>query len=182
MAEIREVEPVKLFVGLLSGYAEALAAAEVDMQARWGAIDLRSDDLPFDFTDYYYHDMGRPLVRRFISFAELFYPAELSAVKEVTNALERDMARIGRWPVARPVNLDPGYVAPSKLVLASCKDYTHRIYLGGGVYAEVTLAYTAGRWQPFDWTYPDYRTAPYQAFFSRVRSALLAARKENPRP
>jgi len=80
------------------------------------------------------------------------------------------------------VNLDPGYVTPAKLVLASCKDYTHRAYLARGVYAEPTLAYTGGRWQAHPWTYPDYRTAEYHAFFDRLRDRLLAARKEARRP
>lgn len=87
------------------------------------------------------------------------------------------MAAAGEWPVARPMNLDPGYIAPSKLVLASTKDYSHRIYLDDGVYGEVTLLFQQGAWRQFEWTYPDYRTPAYHEFFARVRSRLLEQRR-----
>jgi hypothetical protein len=76
------------------------------------------------------------------------------------------------------MNLDPGYIAPSKLVLASTKDYSHRIHLSDGIYAEVTLLYSRGRWKELEWTYPDYRTVAYHDFFTRVRTRLAEQRRE----
>ena len=69
----------------------------------------------------------------------------------------------------RRVNLDPGYVDQAKLVLATTKDRQHRLYLGRGIYGEVTLRFTGGRFEPWEWTYPDYRTPEYRVFFETVR-------------
>jgi len=183
MADIRPPEPVKLIVGMLSVWTEAMAAAAAALAEQYGPVDLRSDVMSHDFTDYYRADMGHPLLRRFIAMDRLIDPGDLPAVKRRTNDLERSLAASGRWPaVRRPVNLDPGYLTPAKLVLASCKDYTHRIYLRDGVYAETTLGFTRGGWQCYEWTYPDFRTPQYQAFLTRVRERFMAQRKESRRP
>ena len=68
------------------------------------------------------------------------------------------------------MNLDPGYITPAKLVLASTKDHAHRLYLADGIYAEVTLAFRGKQWQPLEWTYPDYRRADFQEFFTAAGS------------
>jgi hypothetical protein len=69
----------------------------------------------------------------------------------------------------RPLNLDPGYLTLGKLLLASTKDFAHRIYLGRGIYAEVTLQYKHGAWRHHEYTFADYRRADYQRFFSQCR-------------
>jgi hypothetical protein len=74
--------------------------------------------------------------------------------------------------VPRPLNLDPGYLGLGKLVLASTKDHAHRLYLSRGIYAEVTLNYQDRGWRHHDWTFPDYRRADYQQFFSQCRDYL----------
>jgi len=172
MGEIREAEPVKLIVGMLSAYPGALAEAEARLATTFGTVDLRSDLFAHEFTEYYRDEMGHPLIRYFVSFEELIAPQELATVKRASNGIEADLAARGEWPVARPVNLDPGYIAPSKLILASTKDFAHRIYLGRGIWGEVTLQFRGGDWAEFEWTYPDYRTPEYRAFFSRVRNRL----------
>jgi hypothetical protein len=117
--------------------------------------------------------MGTDLKRQFVSFAELFDPAQLPYLKRLTNDLENAVRRDLALPeTRRPVNLDPGYMALSKLVLATTKDYSHRIYLREGIYAECTLRYHAGRWEPWPWTYPDYADTRYHPFFTRVRDGL----------
>ena len=83
---------------------------------------------------------------------------------------------------ARPVNLDMGYVDGGKLVLATTKDYAHRLYLGAGIYGEVTLRWRAGAFEPWEWTYPDYRSGHYREFFAQVRAACLAERRRGRRP
>ena len=177
MADIREPDAVKLIVGMLSAFPGAFAAAEEALTESFGPIDQRSDVTAHEFTDYYRDEKGHSLMRCFVSCELLVDPGELANVKRYTNDLERQIAASGEFSTIRPINLDPGYVTPAKLVLASCKDYTHRIYLGGGIYAETTLGYTHGRWEPYAWTYPDYRTAGYQAFLSQVREALMARRQ-----
>jgi hypothetical protein len=177
MGQIRQAEPVKLFVGMLSAYPGAFADAESALEEALGPVDLRSDLFAHEFTEYYRDEMGHPLVRLFVSFANLVEPARLVAIKTLTNEVEARMAAEGDWPVVRPMNLDPGYIAPSKLILASTKDYSHRIHLNEGIYAEVTLLYVRGTWQKLPWTYPDYQTAAYHDFFTKVRTRLMAQRR-----
>jgi hypothetical protein len=178
MGRIREVEPVKLFVGMLSAYPGALAEAEAALAEALGPVDLRSDLFAHAFTEYYRDEMGQPLVRLFVSFERLIAPDRLADLKRLTNQIEDRMAESGHWPVLRPMNLDPGYIAPSKLVLASTKDFSHRIHLQEGIYAEVTLRYVHGEWKTLEWTYPDYRTPAYHDFFTHVRERLLEQRRE----
>ncbi|MCX5675974.1 MAG: DUF4416 family protein [Planctomycetota bacterium] len=178
MGRIREVEPVKLFVGMLSAYPGALADAEAALTEALGPVDLRSDLFAHAFTEYYRDEMGQPLVRLFVSFDRLISPDQLASVKRLTNEVENRMAEAGQWPVLRPMNLDPGYIAPSKLILASTKDFSHRIHLREGIYAEVTLLYVRGEWKELQWTYPDYRTPAYHDFFTRVRGRLAKQRRE----
>ena len=103
----------------------------------------------------------------------------LADIKRQTNAWEAEYAALGLHPEPRPLNLDPGYITLAKLVLASTKDHAHRIYLGDGIYAEVTLAYRDRRWQPLEWTYPDYRRDDYQQFFTDVPPIAAAASSNN---
>jgi len=177
MGRPREAEPVKLFVGMLSAYPGAFAAAESYLADALGSIDARSDLFAHEFTEYYRDEMGQPLVRYFVAFDALIAPGELARIKRLANDIEDRVAAGGEWPVVRPVNLDPGYIAPSKLVLASTKDFSHRIYLDEGIYGEVTLLYERGLWKTLPWTYPDYRTPAYHEFFSGVRTRLMAQRK-----
>lgn len=173
MGQRRQAEPVKLFVGMLSAYRGAFAAAESCLADALGPVDLRSDLFAHEFTEYYRDEMGHPLVRYFVSFDRLIAPGELAGVKRLTGEIEARMAADGEWPVARPMNLDPGYIAPSKLVLSSTKDYSHRIYLDDGIYGEVTLLFRHGTWKQLEWTYPDYRTPAYHEFFTRIRERLM---------
>ena len=117
--------------------------------------------------------MGTDLNKQFLAFERLIDPAALADIKRQTNDWEAEYAALGRHAEPRPLNLDPGYITPAKLVLASTKDHAHRIYLRDGIYAEVTLAYRHRQWQPLEWTYPDYRREDYQRFFTRCRDYLL---------
>ena len=139
----------------------------------FGAIDLISDIWPFDKTDYYKEQTGSSILRQFVSIKELIDPGLLSEIKLRTNKLEEKLAGILKHPLPRPVNLDPGIIEPSKLILATTKTYSHRIYIGNRIYAEVTLIFHKGTWQPLEYTYPDYRQECYFAFFNKVRAKLI---------
>ena len=171
MATIRPVDSVKLIVGMLSNRRERFALAAEALSARFGPIDVAGPVLPFDYTDYYTPQMGPNLLRQFLSFERLIAPDALAAVKGFTNELERQLADAGDVP--RPINLDPGYVTPGKLVLASAKDFAHRVYLGEGIYAEVTLTFVRGRWVAGPFTFPDYASGAYDAFLTAVRERLM---------
>jgi hypothetical protein len=165
-------ERVTLIVGMLSSKPELFDEAETELAARYGPVDLRSAVMEFTYTDYYEREMGRDLKRKFVSFEQKIDPGRLAAIKIETNEMERRLAE--RHPfVTRPINLDPGYVCGSKLVLASAKDRSQRIYLGQGIYAEITLDFRKHRFVPVETTYPDYRSPEYIDFFARVRERHL---------
>jgi len=169
MGKPTEPKPVKLFTGLLTGVPEILASVEDLLQQEFGPVDNESKIIPFDFTDYYREEMGEGIKRKFLSFDRLVDPGKLSEVKLITNEMEEEISAGTDFEPERPVNIDPGYVGLSKMVLATTKNYSHRLYLGDGIYAEVTLQYRDGCFQPQSWTYPDYRSEAYIDFFDRVR-------------
>lgn len=178
MGAIKPVESVKLIVGVLSAAPDLFSQVAQHLTRQFGPIDHPSPILPFEFTSYYEKEMGQGIKRQFFSFEKLIKSENLARIKIWTNQLEVRLARKSLRPgIKRPVNLDPGYLTASKLVLASTKDYSHRIYLSGGIYAEVTLRYLKDRYQAWPWTYPDYQTADYLSFFQRVREIYLGQRK-----
>ena len=168
MAEIRPPIPVKLFVGVLTSIPDIIAEAEQQLEQLFGTIDLRSESFPFDSTHYYDETMGTPIYRCFLAFAHLIDPSAVADAKVKTNRIESDFANEYSSP-RRPLNLDPGYLEQSKIVLASTKNFYHRILISGGIYGEVTLHYEGGAWRSFPWTFPDYKTGRYHPYFSSLR-------------
>jgi hypothetical protein len=183
MAQYSVHPPAILLLAAFSRHAPALDWARAKAEEAWGPIALASE--PFDFrdTDYYQPTMGPGLKKVFWAFTRPFDPGELADLKRLANRWEDEIAaRAQRGeilddagnPIAevRPLNLDPGYLTTAKLVLASTKDHAHRIYLRDGIFAEITLFFRHGRWEHHEWTFPDYRRADYQHFFSRARDHL----------
>ena len=157
---------VKLFCALLLDPTFPLDEVEEALQERFSPIVLRSQPFPFTQTTYYNREMGEELLRLYVGFASLIGIAELAAIKHTTNHFETQWATPSGQ---RRVNLDPGYLDLAKVVLASTKDHAHRLHVGAGIYAEVTLRYWQKRFQPWEWTYPDYRLPTTQAFFEQLR-------------
>ncbi len=174
MAKAANPHPVRLICGMISARAALFDEASREMEAVFSPVDLKSELLPFDFTHYYDQEMGSPLWRQFVSFSRLVSPDALAEAKRATNRLEELFA--GRHAAAgqppRPINLDVGYVDESKLILASMKNFSHRIYLSGGVYAELTLMYHKGLWDALNWTFPDFASPRYHGFLTQVRCKL----------
>ncbi len=173
MGTIEKARPVKLICPALAAEEIHFEAAEGMLQAEFGPVDLTSETWDFEFTDYYSDEMGVGLKRRIYSFREPADPANLARIKILTNEMERGITARERVQTGRVVNLDPGYVCHSKLVLATTKDYAHRIYLLEGIYAELTLKWRRGGFEPLATTYPDYRTEYYREFFALVRTVYL---------
>ena len=170
MGQAKPPKRAKLFCGLLSGDEDLLAETRRRLTAQFGPADLVSDIWPFDRTDYYADEMGDDIKRQFVFFEQLVSVERMPEIKRLTNALELRLCDDLALPhQTRPVNIDPGYLTLSKLVLATTKDYSHRLYVQGGIYAEVTLHYEKGKWQPWPWTYPDYAADTYHAFFEQAR-------------
>ena len=179
MWELKEPNSVKLIIGILAADERCLSAAVDAVGEQFGKIDFQSDVWPFTQTDYYKEQTGENILRQFVSFEKLIDPGELADIKHKTNQIEQELADKLETDLPRPVNLDPGIIEPSKLVLATTKNYSHRIYIGKQMYAEVTLIFDRGSWQSLPYTYPDYKLACYHNFFSKVRTRLLEQLKSN---
>lgn len=175
MGSIQPPPKVLRLVAISSRYDEALAWARERIEQEFGPSALVSEALVYDDTDYYEQEMGPGLFKQFVASAEPMDPGSLPELKHLSNTWEAEYAALGLHPEPRPLNLDPGYVAESKLVLASTKNHSHRIYLDRGIYAEITLNWSRREgWLPLAWTYPDYRRGDYQEFFTRCREYLRA--------
>lgn len=177
MREIRPPIPVKLFIGMLSP-EPALFDACIDMlRGEYGAIDYQSEVLPWTNSDFYQDEMGQGILRKFIFFERLLDPGDLSSIKINTTRIEKSLAGQAGNRMRRRINLDPGYVTEAKVVLATTKDYSHRLYIGNGIYAEVTLRYgnKERSFTPFDHTYLDYSSLPYREMFNKARELLRTA-------
>lgn len=178
MWEIEAPKPVKLIVGILACDEHALKACHAPLTAAYGPADLVSPVYPFDLTEYYVNEAGPSMVRQFLAFEHLVDPGRLAAIKHHTNQLEQELAKSLETPYPRPVNLDPGFIEPSKLVLASTKNFAHRIYIGDRMYAEVTMTYNRGKWETFPFTFPDFKSGRYNDFLSRVRETVVRQQRE----
>jgi hypothetical protein len=178
MWNLKEPIPVKLIIGILAANEQCLKTAVDKIQTEFGKFDFTSPVWPFTQTNYYKDELGTSPLRQFISIDQLINPGQLAQIKHKTNKLEQESATGLNLNLPRPVNLDPGIIEPSKLILATTKNYSHRIYIGNKMYAEVTLIYDKKNWHPFEYTYPDYRQQCYFDFFTNVRERLLEQLKQ----
>ncbi|MBN1899890.1 DUF4416 family protein [Candidatus Sumerlaeota bacterium] len=168
MGEEKQPPVVKLFFGLLFSDEEILERMEKRIINDYGDIDGKSPIILFDKTTYYVKELGEGILRGFLSIQRLIDMELLPSIKTQTNTLEKLFAHPdGR----RRINIDPGYLSLSKVVLATTKDYDHRLYLGKNIYGEVTLHYRGNEksYQPWEWTYPDYREKSTLDFFNQIR-------------
>jgi len=140
------------------------------LEKGFGPVDMISRWLDFAYTDYYYKEMGTPLFRKVFVFKNLIAQDELALIKEQTNEIEKRFSIAGK----RPVNIDPGYLVSSRFILATGKEYSHRIYIGRKIYADLTLMYSKkSGFKTLDWTYPDYASKAMISFLSKVRDKYL---------
>lgn len=173
MTEPKSFSPVKLICGIIASEEKFFKRAEERLVELYGPLDLASPLFTFDFTDYYEKQMGQNLKRKFVSFGNLIFPESLSEIKIRTNALEEEIKeelKAGK----RIVNLDPGYMTASALIMATAKDFAHRIALQHGIYAHLELLFGKDDVRDLSWTYPDFETEGYQKFLLDVRRIYLA--------
>lgn len=142
---------------------------------RIGELDFVSDRLSFTETTYYDQELGTPITRKIFGFEPLIPPEDLIEIKLATNELEGLFLRSdGR----RIYNLDPGLVFQERLVLATGKNFSHRIYLGKGIWADLTLIYQKERWRSLPWSFPDYSGPTMQDILTQLRNRLKAKLKK----
>jgi len=167
-------DKVLLISSLFSPDRDVIDRVLARISEHYGPIERISDEMFFDRTRYYEREMGWPLYRRFISFEALISPETLVEVKLTTNAIENDYLNQGN----RLINIDPGYISPERLILATGKNYVHRIYLGKGIYADLTLLFKRGSFKPLEWTYRDYSAPEMIAYFNELRHAYMEKLRE----
>ena len=165
MGSVRPPAQVKLFCALLMAPTISLHEVETVLAQTYGTIVLRTTPLPFTQTTYYEREMGPHLTRMYVAFGPLIDIATLATVKHTTNRLEATWYTVQGQ---RRINIDPGYLDLAKVVLASTKDHSHRLYIGDGMFAEVTLRYRQHAFQPWEWTYPHYPLPPPPVFFQKT--------------
>ena len=155
----------KLVIGIILRERKLHESIVDAFEDRFGPVDIVSQWFAFDFTQYYAEEMGKNLGRRIVSFKQLIRQDDLPDIKRFTNDLEKRYLKDEK----RLVNIDPGYMLLERFVLATGKNFTHRIYIGKGIYADLTLIYSKGGFQCLPWTYPDYAQENLQKFLVKVR-------------
>ena len=185
MAEPKTHVPVLLVVAVFGRQVDALRWGRERLEQQYGPVALAGEPFAFTHTAYYEPTMGPGLTKQLLVFRDLVAPDRLPAVKLHTNALESELAAAGTFGEGRPLNLDPGILVLGKFLLATTKDQAHRIYLRDGIFAEVTLRFEAGAYEPWPWTYADYREPAVRAFLKEARefyrSRLASWRTEEER-
>jgi hypothetical protein len=167
MGTVKPQPLVKLFTSITFNVHLDIDNIYATLINLFNRIELKTEIFNFSkFTNYYESEMGPELSKQILVFTGTIEPETLPAIKLSTNDLER---RYSSEDMKRQVNIDPGYLCAAKVVLATTKDYTHRIYLGQGIYGDVHLCYQHHSFQVQPWTYPDYRQPDIIDFFNQVR-------------
>ncbi len=174
MGKAESFEKNKLVIGILSTRPEEKSRLRAMLIDKFGPIDFESEEFDFNFTDYYVPEMGDGIKRYFYSFTDLVSPDMLSDIKLTTNEIEKLFAENEN----RKINIDPGLLSLSSLILASTKNNVHRIPLQKGIYGEVTLMYSKKQFQLLPWTYADYRSPEYHVIFEEMRKNLKVKLKQ----
>jgi hypothetical protein len=165
----------KLVIGIITLELKIIDNLLTELASQFGQIDLVSPWMRFNYTTYYEPEMGSPLFRRMFAFKALISQGDLSEFKLATNQMENHYSHQGR----RRVNIDPGYMLRERFVLASGKNFSHRIYIGGGIYADLTLIYHKGSFKTLPWTYPDYSDVGMLKFLEQVRNKYILDAKRS---
>lgn len=174
MAQRSEFRAVKYFCGLIFRCDSAAESAIARLQELIAVVDDRSAVIPFALTDYYREEMGEPLFRQFVSFCGGLSPQQLPEFKLAAMRLEEQLSVGG----SRTVNIDPGYLSEVNVIIATAKNQFHRVPLRDGIYAHMEYSLKDGRINLLPWTYPDFKSGAYIAFFTQLLEAFHRERKE----
>lgn len=173
MGQLRLPQQVQYFASIIFGKESDLLGAKQQLTSVIGDISEETAVMPFSKTNYYEKEMGGNLLRIFVLFEPLMQREMLPGIKLKTNDIEASSSKNKR----RVVNIDPGYISLENIILATTKGYAHRIYIGSGIYGDLTLMYNTGSFRPLMWTYPDYRSEDIISLFNGWREVLKAKLK-----
>jgi hypothetical protein len=168
MGTIIQHQPFKLFSGIIHHKKQQKNGIIERLQKEFGNLDFVSDSFDFKHTVYYQNEMGLDLERFFVSFESRVMADSIYKAKLLSNCIEDDYA-INKQ---RTVNIDPGIITPHNVILLTTKNFSHRIPLQQGIYAELTLMYDSKikQYTALPWTYPDFQTKEYMTALLHIRS------------
>ena len=169
MSTPREPDEAKLVISLLMNDKDILENVLPLLEEKFGVLEMLSPWFDFPYTSYYEKEMGVPLFRRMAVFKRLISQKSLAGVKVFTNTIEK----LWEKDESRSLNIDPGYLLRSRFILATGKDYAHRVYLDQGIYADLTLLYQGGEFKSLAWTYPDYAGEEMTDFLKQAREKYV---------
>jgi hypothetical protein len=169
MQTLGRIEPVMLIIAGFSRHRELLDDIEPKLIQAYGPVAVTGPTIDFRQTEYYAPSMGTNLLKRYWAFQRLQEPDQLAAIKRQTIEMECEIQQSGQYEIERPINLDPGFLSLGKFILATTKDQAHRIYLHGGIFAEVTLRYHDRQFEPRPWTYADWQLPQVLRFLQEAR-------------
>ena len=169
---------VKLIIGLLGANQEILIATRKKLAEKFGPEEEILEPIPFIWTNYYLDEVGASPLRSFVSYENMIDRESMVEIKRYTNELELLISNDG----LRIINIDPGYLTLGQFFLATTKDQRQRVYIREGIFIEPTLFFQAGKFEPFDWTYPDYRSEPYHNYLLAARAKLVYQMRHDGRP
>jgi hypothetical protein len=173
----KEFHQVKLFSGFIYRDKDIYQVVKAKLAGIFSTVDLESRVFNFNFTTYYNEEIGTPLIRRFVSFKALIPPEQLPEIKLLTNKIEIETAVKGK----RTINLDPGYLSEANVIIATTKNYYHRVPLQKGIYAHMEYVIKGKKICPLEWTYPDFKSAGYLDFFQELRQLYKGQMTEDRR-
>ena len=157
-----------LLCGLLSPDSKLLKNIEKTLSEHFGPVALRSEVVPFEWTDYYNAEMGEGILRRWIVFERPLDLIKGWKLKQKTDEIEEGLRDKGK----RTINIDPGLVRHDGLWLFSTKPAGHRAYVNEGIWIELTVRFLKEHCEEMPWTYPDHRDPGVQLFFLKARNLL----------
>ena len=169
MSRLQEPSAVRLFMGLIYKPDSSIADLIEMLEEKLGAFIFESEVSQFNHSSYYANEMGEGLLRKILTFEKLIRRTEIVEIKTFTNNMEEVFSYEGK----RTINIDPGYIAQEHLILATGKGYSHRPYLGSGVYADLTLVYINNEYRTLKWTYPDYGREEMRVLFKDLRNQYV---------
>lgn len=165
---IKVVNKVIYFNAILFGPID-LEDVKKNLESLFGPEIYQTENFPFTHTDYYNSKMYPPLHKYFAAYNIIESPANLAIYKRILVDIEKTCSKDNR----RFVNIDIGYLALEKIVVASTKNFSHRIYIGKGVYGDLQFLRLKNKYKPMDWTFPDYKQNFVLQFFEKVRNFLI---------
>jgi len=166
------------FVAIMFATPEQLQQALGHLTERLGAV--WGSGLSYkvtDFTDYYVKEFGNNLQKQFFVFGQAVNLENFYKIKVWSNEIEAQID--SALSPKRSVNIDPGYLTPAKLVLFSTKNFSHRIYTGNSIFAEVTMLYAHGEFVRLPWTYSDYYWEENLNFLYTMRNKIVKIARNN---